>query len=153
MIAVVLAAVVAGSAAAAEPHAVGDTLPALEIRDQHEQVHKIDASVRRILFTADMDAGGFVKQALAEDGASKLERAGARYVSNVSRMPALVRRLFALPSLRRRSYPILLDVEGTLTARFPVQEGKATLLVLDALELVRIEHLGSSAEVEGALTP
>ena len=152
-ISTVLVTLIAWSAIAADPHVAGETLPGMEIRDQHDRVHKIDASVRRILFTADMDAGGFVKEALAEDGAAMLERAGAVYVSNVSGMPALVRRIFAMPSLRRRPYPILLDVDGSLTARFPVQEGKATLLVLDALKLVRVEHLGSAAEIDTALAP
>lgn len=137
----------------AEPYAIGGTLEPLELADQHGQVRGVDATRRVLLFTRDMDAGEILKQALAADGPALLERAGAVYVADVSGMPALVLRMFALRKLRERPYPILLDREGEKTARLPAQTGRISFLRLDALRIVELRHLGSTDEVRAALAP
>lgn len=138
-------------AAGAETYAVGSTLPELALADQHGQTRRLDASVRVVLFSRDMAGGRVIQEALAEDGAALLERHGAVYVTDVSRMPALVRRLIALPRMRKRPYPMLLDEEGAATAGFPSEEGRATLLRLDALRVTEVAYPASPAELREAL--
>jgi hypothetical protein len=133
------------------PFAPGDRLPALELADQHGETHRLESSVRRVLFTSDMDGGRLVKEALRNDGGARLDGAAAAYVSDVSRMPGPIRRMFAMPAMRRRPYPIWLDTEGEATARFPVEKGKVTLLILADLELREVRHLGSAEEILAAL--
>jgi hypothetical protein len=137
--------------AVAEPWQEDLVLEPLTLPDQHGETRAIDPSVRAILFSRDMDGGGILKEAVGENGAALLERAGAVYVADVSRMPGLVRRLFALPSLRRRGYPVLLDEDGRATADFPSAEGKATLVLLDALRVARIGHFESAEALRTAL--
>jgi hypothetical protein len=134
--------------AQAEPYAVGSTLEAIELADQHDQPRRVDSARRALLFTRDMDAGDVLKRALAEDGAALLDAARAAYVSG---MPALVLRLFALRKLRERPYPVLLDRDGSRTARLPAQTGKITFVALDALRITQLRYLGSVEEVRGAL--
>ena len=83
--------------ARSEPYAVGSMLEPLELADQHGELRRVDGKQRVLLFTRDMDAGDVLKQALATDGPALLDGAGAAYVADVSQMPALVLRLFALP--------------------------------------------------------
>ncbi len=148
-----LAAPLPADEPAARPYAPGERLEAIELEDQHGVSHRLDGTGRQVLFSADMGAGGLIKEALASDGAARLERARTAYISDVSGMPALVRRLFALPGLRRRPYPIWLDIDGDRTARFPFEAGKVTLLVLDELELREVRHLGSVNAITAALAP
>jgi hypothetical protein len=135
----------------AEPYAVGATLEPLELADQHGQLRRVDATRRALLFTRDMDAGEVLKQALASEGPAQLDGAGAVYVADVSGMPALVLRIFALRKMRERPYPMLLDRDGESSARLPAQPGKVTLLVLDALRIAEIRYPGTSDEVRAAL--
>jgi hypothetical protein len=135
----------------AEPYAVGATLPELALADQHGQSHAIDASTRLVLFSRDMDGGKVIQQALKGSDADSLAERGAVYVSDVSRMPGLVRRIIAKPRMRRRPYPMLLDEEGTATADFPSESGKATLLVVEGLRVTRIDYVSTPASVEAAL--
>jgi hypothetical protein len=153
VIALVGLGALAAAAAADGLLAVGSTLAPRTLPDQHGSAHAIDASVRVVLFTRDMKGGGIVKEALQEDGRSFLERHHALYVSDVSRMPAFIRVTIAKPRLRGRDYPILLDEEGQATADFPAVEGKATLLFLDGLRVVRIEQAGSVDDLRHALEP
>jgi hypothetical protein len=139
--------------AGAEPLAPGSTLPPLSLPDQHGKTFAIDESVRVVIFTRDMKGGGVVKEALQPDGSAFLERNHALYVSDVSRMPGFIRAAIAKPRLRGRGYPILLDEEGKSTADFPSTEGKATLLLLEKLRVVRVEQVGSVEELRNALEP
>jgi hypothetical protein len=133
--------------------AAGDRIEAFELADQHGEPGQVDAAVRLLLFAADMDAGGLVNEALeADPSLQDLAARGAVFVSDIHRMPALVTRLFALPSMRRRPYRMLLDREEVgPSARIPREEGKLTLLALDALTIRRIEHLDSAKSVAEAL--
>jgi len=156
--AIALAALAVGAslAAAADsgPIGIGDTLEVIRLKDQHGQTHEIDSSIQTVIFTRDMDAGDVVREALSEsevDGAV-FTRANALYVSDISAMPAMVARLIAVPRMRKRPYPMLLDRDGEVTRLFPSEAGAATILTLDSLRVVAVGYADSSAEVRQALS-
>ena len=107
---------VPGSAVAesASPLTVGVSV-SLALRDQHDAAHPVTPETRLLIFTHDMDGGGYVKEALAEGGAGKLEAARCVYVSDLSGMPGPIRRMMALPSIRRREYRVAVDEDGAST--------------------------------------
>lgn len=135
----------------AEPVGEGSVLAPLTLEDQHGVARSVDASTRGMLFSRDMDGGAFVREALAEDGAAKLEQAGVVYVADVHRMPGPIRRWIAIPRMRDRGYPVLLDTEGEATASFPSTEGEASWIRLEGLRVTEVRILGSKAEVEAVL--
>jgi hypothetical protein len=124
----------------APPLRVGDTLPELTLQDQHGAQRVVDATARVILFSRDMDGGDVLKTALEDLPEGTLEERSVVYVSDISGMPGIIARLFAVPSMRRRPYPMLLDRTGEATALLPDQPGQATMIHLDALRITRIEH-------------
>jgi len=152
MRALCLAALLLPAVALAEPYAVGDTLPAARFDDQHGRTHILHDQVRVIVFSRDMEAGDVIKTALRDDGATLLTNAGAVYVADVSGMPGMIRRMFALPKMRQRAYPMLLDVDGATTARFPARPGQATVLVLEKLRITNAQYHPDAVGLRGALT-
>jgi len=142
-----LLAVSAGS----EPYAVGDRIEPFTLQDQHGTERRIDASVGVILFSREMKGGDVLKRALEGATAELLDERRAVYVADISRMPGLVARLFAMPSMRRRPYPMLLDRDGSKTARLPSVDEQATLIFSRNLEVTRVLHLGSAKEVRQEL--
>lgn len=141
----------AAAAAWAELYAEKSVLEPFTIEDQHGSVHTVDAGVRALLFSRDMDGGAVIREALAEDGAALLERGAAVYVSDISGMPWFVRAMIAKPRMRDRPYAMLLDEEGERTEKFPNVEGKATLMVMDGLQVVRISYFDSPDALRKAL--
>jgi hypothetical protein len=137
--------------AAAEPYAVGEKLTAFTLDDQHGEPHSVDASVDVILFSRDMDGGEVLKQGLEDAPEGYLAERKAAYVADISGMPALVARLFAVPSMRRRPYPMLLDRDGATTARLPDAPARATLIFCDDLTVTRIVHFDAPAALRAAL--
>jgi hypothetical protein len=141
-----LALLLAGPAAAQGPTLVPDRLEAFELADQHGAHQRVDGGVRVLLLSRDMDGGAVVRGALeaqGESAGSYLSERGAVYVADVSRMPGIVRSLFALPAMRRRPYPVLLDTTGEASRALPSEEGRASVLWLVDLRPVRIEFVDS----------
>ena len=139
---------VAGAASAQDaappPLAVGDTIPRLDLQDQHGEPRAVDESVRFVLFSRDMDGGDILKNGIADLPEGALDARGVAYVSDISGMPRLIARLFAVPSMRRRPYSMLLDRTGESTALLPDEQGRGTLIALDALRIASIEHFDTS---------
>jgi hypothetical protein len=147
-LAVVLA--LAGGAAAA-PAAEGDVLEPFALEDAHGRTHRVDAAVRVVLLSRDMEGGALLKEALEGVDAAWLAERGAVYVADISRMPGLVARLFAIPRMRGRAYPVLLDRDGSVTARLPTAEGRASVIALDALRVTGVVHADSAEAVRSAI--
>jgi hypothetical protein len=146
----------AGAATAQGPTLVPERLEAFELADQHGAPRRVDAAVRVLLLSRDMDGGAVVRGALETKGGEAgayLAARGAAYVADVSRMPGVVRSLFALPRMRSRPYPVLLDTTGDVTRALPSEEGRATVIWLDELRPVRVELVGSADELLAALGP
>lgn len=152
--ALALSALLVVDAASAQPYAVGDAVEAFTLEDQRGERRSVDASVKVILFSRDMDGGDLLKQGLADVEPGYLEARNAVYVADISRMPGLVATLFAIPAMRGRPYPMLLDRDGKATARLPSAEAQATLVFVDQLTVERIVHVAEASavrrELEGA---
>jgi len=130
---------------------VGDQLTPFELEDQHGELRALDESVKLVLFSRDMDGGDFLKEAVAELGAERLESLGAIYLADIHRMPGLIARFIAIPRMRDRPYPVLLDRDGTATARLPDVEEQATILELVGLTLRAVHHMDSVEAVKARL--
>jgi hypothetical protein len=131
----------------AEPYATGDRIAAFTLEDQHGEAHTLDGWVALLLFNRDMDGGKLIKQALENAPADFLLSRRALYVADISGMPKLVASMFALPSMRKRPYSMLLDRDGTTTAQLPYAEGQATLIFLRDFEITRVLHVSTAADI------
>ena len=137
--------------AAEEPYAVGEQLAPIELEDQHGELRALDESVKLVLFSRDMDGGDILREGVAGAGGERLEGLGAIYLADIHRMPGLVARFIAIPRMRDRPYPVLLDRDGTATARLPDVEGQATILELEGLTLRAVHHMDSVEAVQARL--
>ena len=151
-IAVIIAFGFLAGAVRADTLVRGSTLPPLTLTDQHDVAVTIGPETRFIVFTRDMDAGDLVKGALAQQP-KLLESAQAAYISDISGMPSMIAKVFAIPAMRKRPYRILLDRDGKTTAALPSIEGQATLIAQNNLQIESVTYLDSSAALLAALTP
>ncbi len=134
----------------AAPLGAGMRMPALALSDQHDAPGSVGPNTRLVLFTRDMAATKVVNEVLEKDPAA-LTAAHAVVVSDISGMPSLITRLFALPKMRKRPYRILLDRDGKTTADFPFVKGKVTVFRLQALNIESVEHVDSADALRALL--
>jgi hypothetical protein len=141
----------AASATAGPPYAVGDRVDPMTFETQHGREVTIGPATRLVLVTHDMDAGGIAKAVLTGHTAASLAARRAVYVADIAGMPGFVSRMFAIPRMRKRPYPVLLDRDAATARAFPTAEGKVTAVWLEEQRITRIDQLGSEAAVRTAL--
>jgi hypothetical protein len=145
------ACVLVAAAAWAVPYAVGDQVRPFALDDQHGRRVEVGAAVRALVVTRDMGGGDVVKEALADADQGFLDARHAVYVADISRMPALISRMIALPRMRKRRYRVLVDADGAVAREFPAVEGKPTVVALDRLRVTAVTHPATAAELRAAL--
>jgi hypothetical protein len=128
LVALVLGAVIAGSAQAA-PLAVGDAVPAFSAKDQFGKDFKFEPGLHFLLLGFDMGASKSANLKLSDLGAGWLEKQNAAYVLDIHTMPGIAR-VFAFPKMRKYPHRIILGDDANLLAPFPRQDGRITVLVL-----------------------
>lgn len=143
----------AESAAGEQTLRVGQALPELGLTDQHERPGPIEAGTRLVLFAPDRESSELAHGVLEATGGETLEQAGVRYVADISAMPGLVTRMFALPKMRDYSYSMLLGREAADTAMLPRQDGELTLIGLEAGSVTDLSYVGTEAALRAALAP
>ena len=115
----------------------GSTLEPWTLQDQFEKAHSLDDSTRVLLVARDMDGSKLVKAALAERPKGYLEARHALFLADISRMPALISRLFAVPAMRDYSYPVLLDRDAAIASRYASDEGKVLWVRLEQRRVLK----------------
>jgi hypothetical protein len=135
-----IAAVLAGSAAQAAPLVAGAQLPALTLEDAHGKPVAIGPDVRRLLFAASMAGSEIVTGVLSTEPAGVLARIQGVYVADISRMPAMISRLVALPRMRELPFAVALVRDEAAAATLvdvPREAGAVTVISLEGDRVVR----------------
>ena len=141
-------------AAEAAPLAVGSAMPALSLHDQHDKPAPVSPTTRWVVFTAENPASDMVSAVLAAEPKGVVDRLHLVYVADVSGMPSMVTRLFALPKLRELPFPIALvrePAQVTQTADIPRLPGQATVLRLENATVVQVATAHQAAELRALL--
>jgi hypothetical protein len=130
---------------------INDTAPVLSLKDQHDTPRTTLSASRFLLFSADKDGSNLADEVLEGQTAETLEQAGIAYVADISAMPAMVTKMFAMPKLRKRPYPVLLGRTSEDTMTLPRQAGKVTLIELDGGSVAAIEFMGEAGAMRARL--
>ena len=138
-------------AAVAAPLVPGTQVPALVLEDQHGKTVSVGAGTKIVLFTADKAASDFANEVLGAQPAGVLERLGAVYFADISAMPALISRMFALPALRELPFQVGLGREPASLADLPRERGAVTLLRLQDGKVLALEFARDAGQLRQAL--
>jgi len=153
--ALLLAAVAAWPAAAtaqgAMTVAVGQPLPALTLKDQHDKPWLITPATRLVIFSAGRKASNLIQSALQSLPSDQLTRKGAVYLADMSKMPGFITRTFALPTLREMPYRVGVSLDEATLATWPRQTDAVTLIELDQSVVRRISYAATEPDLRAAL--
>ena len=128
-----------------------NVMPVLSLKDQFDKTQNIDQSTKIVIFAHDVDGNDIVEEALASYDADKLTAMNTVFLADISGMPSLIGKLFALPAMRKRAYPIMLDREGKLVEGFKVKEEQVTVMFLDNLAITDSKLVKTGSELRTLL--
>lgn len=137
-----------GSAAAV---AAPEDMEKLRLRDQHEVPVRMSANIRYVLFTHDMSGKDIVEEMLTEKPDDYLDTHDALFIADISGMPRIIARMFALPSLRKKPYRILLDEVGNQTGDWAREDDSVTLYTIDNYQVTGFSFISNAAGLEQAI--
>jgi len=136
----------ASLAVAQDSPAIGWTL-----LDQFDKPYTATTDLKVLLVAHDMTGSKLVKAALAERPVGYLDARHAAFVADISRMPAPISKLFAIPAMRDYSYRVLLDREPRVANRFPARADAVTWLHLEQGTIVSTHQFDSAEALRKAL--
>lgn len=123
----------------AGPINIGEQIQGFSLKDQHGKLHKVGKTIRLVLFTTDKKGKNVISNAIDNKAKDYLTKNNTVYVADISGMPKLIAKLFALPKMRKLQYSILLDKGPSVTKDFPSKPNEVTLIYMDRLNIKTIE--------------
>jgi len=137
-------------AAALEP---GAELPALKLNDPFDKPVVIGPATQVLVFTAEKPASDLVIKVLGSKPKGAMEGSGLVYVADISAMPAVITRMFALPKLRELSFPVALAREAGAVADLPRRAGFVTVLPLKSGRITQVLYVQTETQLLQAMEP
>lgn len=127
---------------------VGDSTPTFAIKDQFEKAHTIAADTKTILVAADKDTSEIMRDYFLTKEKGFLEANKTYYVADISGMPSLIAKFFALPKMKKYPFSILL-VDENQTKEFSKKEGNITVYSVDNGKISDVKYIKNADELAG----
>lgn len=107
----------------------GDKIGNFSLLNQFDVKQTVDNSVETIVVSFEKDTGAQLNEFLSKQTPDFLQQHKAVFIANISGMPSIITKMFALPKMRNYKHSILLIYDES-DVRFKSQEGKSTVYKL-----------------------
>lgn len=134
-------------AAVANSLSVGSDVSNISIKDQFEKTNPISAETKTILFASDKDTSDLLKEYLLSKEGDILTANNAIYVADISGMPSLITKFFALPKMKKYPFSVML-LDDSNKEFFAKEEGKIIVYTLDNLKVTEMKTISTVKELE-----
>ena len=135
-----------GLSAFANSLTVGSNLPTLTVKDQFEKEFTIDAKIKTIIFSATKDESATIKDFLVTKDKNYLTTNNIAYVADITGMPSLISKFFALPKMKDYSFSIRL-IDQDNKALFPVEQDKIAIISLDNSKITDVKYIKTTEDL------
>ncbi|WP_258238551.1 hypothetical protein [Arcobacter sp. CECT 8986] len=119
---------------------IGDNIGSFSLLDQFDTKHTINKDVKTILVSFEKQTSKDINEFLNSKSPTFLKEHNAVFIANISGMPSIITKLFALPKMRDYKHKILLIYDEADT-RFKSAEEKSTLYRLEDGVIKQIEFI------------
>jgi len=135
------------TAAVAAELQVGDSLPAITLKDQHDKSVTVAPEAQTLLFTIEKSAADLVNNYLKQQTPDFLTSKQAYFLADISGMPSIITKMIALPKMQERPYAILLGYEAADLAFMPRQKDHVTLVKIQSGKVDKILFIKDEASL------
>lgn len=126
---------------------IGDSTPTFDIKDQFEKAHKISPESKTILVAGDKSTSEILRDYLLTKEKGFLEANKSNYVADISGMPSLIAKWFALPKMKEYPFSILL-VDEEQTKSFTKKEDNITVYTVTNGKISDIKYVKDAAGLD-----
>lgn len=119
---------------------INDKINNFSLANQFDEKKTIDSKVNTIIVSFEKDTGKEVNEFLEQKTSDFLREHHAVFIANISGMPMIITKMFALPKMKNYKHEILLIYDEN-DDRFKAQEGMSTLYRLENGVIKSIEFI------------
>ncbi|AXX93696.1 hypothetical protein CPU12_08135 [Malaciobacter molluscorum LMG 25693] len=119
---------------------VKDNIGSFSLLDQFDTKHTINKNIKTIIVSFEKQTSKDINKFLNSKNATFLKEHNAVFIANISGMPTIITKLFALPKMKEYKHKILLIYDDADT-RFKSVEGKSTLYRLKNGVITQIKFI------------
>ncbi len=127
---------------------VGDTLPPIELNNQHGQPITVSPTINTLIFSVEKSAADLLNDYLATQEGNFLKENNAYFLADISGMPGIITRVIALPKMRKRPYDMLLATEAEQLSFIPHKKNWATALKIVDGKITSITFLDNPEQMD-----
>lgn len=119
---------------------INDKINNFSLANQFDEKKTIDSKINTIIVSFEKDTGKEVNEFLEQKTSDFLREHHAVFIANISGMPMIITKMFALPKMKNYKHEILLIYDEN-DDRFKAQEGVSTLYRLENGVIKSIEFI------------
>ena len=119
---------------------VGQPFPPTTLEDQFGEPHTVGAD-RLVLISFERAVSDEANAFLKQQPKGFLTENGVVYIADISAMPAIISKLFALPKMRGYPYPILLNRDEEFEKGFDKKKEKLTVYRLQGGNVIAVDFI------------
>jgi len=139
------------NAFAEPPLSIGGTLLPIELNNQHGKVIKVGNDVKTIIFAVEKKASALINNFLIKQDAKFLTNKKAYFVADISGMPSMITKIFAIPKMKKRPYDILLAKQASKVAFIPRKKDYVTVIKIAAGKVKQINFINQADQLQKVL--
>jgi hypothetical protein len=106
---------------------------------------------KTLIMAYEKGTGATVNEYLNGQDKGYLKKYNAVFIADISQMPGLVTKLFALPKMRKYIHTVLLIQDEQQGLRFPSKEEKITVMKFRDNLLTEVKFITTTAELKAAI--
>ncbi|MFA6189511.1 MAG: hypothetical protein WC680_09580 [Sulfuricurvum sp.] len=135
----------------AVPYKVGQSVAPLDFQDQFGKRTVFKEMPKTVIMAFEKGTSGTVNDFLNAQDVGYLKKFNAVYVADISGMPNFITEVFALPKMRKFTYPVLLIRDEEQGLKFPGEEKKITIMKFQGNTLTDISYVSTPAQIKAAI--
>ena len=129
---------------------IGDQIQAFTLPDQFGKEHTIDSSIKTIIVSFEKATGADMNKFLNAHEPNYLKNHHAVFIANISQMPSLITKLFAMPKMKKYKHTILI-INDEDNHQFLHYEDKIVIYTLKNGVISEINFVYTAKEVQEKL--
>ena len=131
----------------AEPIKKGATLPSITLNNQHGKAIKINTDIKTLLFSVEKAPSQIINTFLVKQEANFLTKHKAYFVADISGMPSLISKMFAIPKMKKRPYDILLAKNKAQVDFIPHKKGFISVLKIATGKVLSVRFINNTEQL------
>ena len=109
---------------------IGKKLAPFTLKDQFDKEHNLTSDVKKVIFAFTKPTGHIMKIYMGVRKPDYLTSRDILFIADISGMPSLIAKMFAIPDMKESKYPILLIKEKKNAIRFRNEEQKNAVMII-----------------------